>query len=229
MIQRFKAVYILVEFILTVSVVILLMTLFNKKHWHIRKAWAKLQTLLIGVKTTTEGVADLNAQMIVCNHQSLLDIVVLESIHPKNLSWVAKKEIQDLPFFGKIISLPKMIAVERENKKSLLKLFADCKNRLENERVIAIFPEGTRGDGYTMKPFKAGAKMIANKLSLKVQPVVIVNTKNILDSQGFKAQSGDVKIIYLDTVDVTADKAWFDHIQVTMQAKLTEEMKLLNA
>jgi 1-acyl-sn-glycerol-3-phosphate acyltransferase len=223
--QKTKAVGILVQFAITVSIVITLMSLFNKYHWQIRRTWAKIQAWLIGYELEVVGSADPEADMVILNHQSLLDIILIEANHPKNIAWVAKKEIQDMFFFGKIISLPKNIAIDREDKKSLLKLFADCKERLEEGRVIAIFPEGTRGDGKTIAPFKAGTKLIASKLKLKVQPAVIVNTRNILDSQKFVARKGKVKLIYLDSFYVKENKNWFEDIQLQMQSRLHEELK----
>jgi 1-acyl-sn-glycerol-3-phosphate acyltransferase len=198
--QKTKAVGILIEFIVTVSVVIALMALFNKYHWQIRRVWAKIQAWLIGYELEVVGSADPEADMVILNHQSLLDIILIEANYPKN------------------------IAINREDKKSLLKLFSDCKERLEEGRVIAIFPEGTRGDGKTIAPFKAGTKLIASKLKLKVQPAVIVNTRNILDSQKFVARKGKVKLIYLDSFYVKENKNWFEDIQKDMQDRLNKEL-----
>ena len=119
-----------------------------------------------------------------------------------------------------------MISIDREDKKSLLKLFGECKDRLEEGRVIAIFPEGTRGDGKTIAPFKAGTKLIASKLKLKVQPAVIVNTRNVLDSQKFLAKSGKVKLIYLDSFYVKENKNWFEEMQLEMQKRLDMELSV---
>ena len=49
-----------------------------------------------------------------------------------------------------------------------------------------MFPEGTRSDGTYIGEFKAGAKMVGNKFNLKVQPVVMFNTRNIVNSQKWK-------------------------------------------
>jgi len=53
-----------------------------------------------------------------------------------------------------------MIIIDREDKKSLVKLIKDAKDRLSKGRVIAIFPEGTRGNGKKLLKFKAGAQSI---------------------------------------------------------------------
>jgi 1-acyl-sn-glycerol-3-phosphate acyltransferase len=226
--QKTKAISIFINFVITVTIVIILMTLFNKHSWKIRRTWAKLQAWLTGYKLEVIGEPDLEAQMVIVNHQSLLDIIILEATYPKNLAWVAKKEIEDMKFFGKVITLTKMISINREDKKSLLKLFSDSKERLEEGRVIAIFPEGTRGDGKTIVPFKAGTKLIASKLKLKVQPAIVVNTRNVLDSQNFLAKSGKVKLIYLESFYVKEHKNWFEEVQKQMQSRLDLELKEIN-
>ena len=220
-----KAVWILVEFLLTVPVVIFLMRIWNDKHWEFRKKWSRMQAYLTGYDLEVVGKPDPDAQMVLLNHQSLLDIIVMDASYPKNLAWVAKKEIADMPFFGQILTLPKMIIVDREDKKSLIKLLKDAKERLEEGRVIAMFPEGTRGDGKKLLPFKMGARFLANKLNLKVQPAVVINTRQILDSLDFTARSGKVKIIYLDPIDPSQDKEWYSKLHEKMQKILDEETK----
>ena len=223
--QKTKAISIFIQFVITVTIVIICMKLFKKNIWKIRRTWAKMQVWFIGYDLEIEGTPDKDAQMLILNHQSLLDIILLEATSQKDIAWVAKKEIADMKFFGQIITLPEMISINREDKKSLLKLFADSKKRIDEGRVIAIFPEGTRGDGKKLAPFKAGTKLIASKLKLKVQPIVVVNTKNVLDSQDFVAKSGKVKLIYLDSFYVKENKNWFEDIQVNMQATLDNELK----
>ncbi len=227
--QKIKAFLILVQFVITVSITIFLMRFFNEHHWYFRKKWASMQAFFIGYKLTVKGTPDPEAKLVLMNHQSLLDIVVLESVYPKDLAWVAKKEIAQMTFFGQILTLPKMIILDREDKrKSLVKLFKDVKDRLANGRVISMFPEGTRGNGKELLPFKSGAKLIAEKLELKVQPIVIVNTRAIVDSQNFVANKGDITLIYLDAINPKDDPAWFDNLHQKMQETLVKELNLLD-
>lgn len=183
-----------------------------------------MQKTLMGFNIIQKGEPDKEAQLIVINHQSLLDIVTLEALHPGNLCWITKKEIRKIPLFGHIVVAPKMIAIEREDKRSLLKLISDTKDRVENGRVIAIFPEGTRGDGKTLLKFKGGAKILAQKLNLKVQPVIISGTKNVLDSQKMVANSGTITVNYLPLVDPLEDSNWWQNTQKTMQEVFTSEL-----
>ena len=173
MLSKIRAILTVLQFTITVSVVIICMYIFKNNNHKIRRLWAKMQMKLMGVEVIVKGELDPNAQMLLMNHQSILDIVVMESLHPKNLAWVAKQEIAKIPWFGRILKAPRMIIVERESKTSLVKLLRDAKDRIAKKRPIAIFPEGTRTDGKKLRKFKAGAKMIADKNNLLVQPVII--------------------------------------------------------
>ncbi len=220
---KLKAVWILAEFLITVPFVIFLMRIRNDKQWSFRKSWAKMQAYLTGYDLEIIGKPDKDAKLLLLNHQSLLDIIIVDGSYPKDPCWVAKKQIADMKFFGQILTLPKMIIIDRESKQSLRKLFKEAKERIDDGRVIAMFPEGTRGDGKTLLPFKAGAKLLASKLKLKVQPAVIINTRQILDSLDFTAKSGKVKIIYLDPIDPTQDRDWFEKLHENMQEVLDKE------
>ncbi len=218
--QKGKAVLILIQFVITVTIVIIFMKLFNKYHWFFRKKWAQMQARLLGYKLIIHGQPDINAQMLLLNHQSLLDIVIIEGIYPKNIAWVAKKEIADMFFFGQILTLPKMIIIDRESSRSLVQIIKETKELLKDDRVIAMFPEGTRGDGSKLLPFKQGAKIVAQKLNLLVQPAVITNTRNIVDSQNFLAKKGTVTITYLDSINPKDDSNWFENMKIDMQKVL---------
>ncbi len=216
MLSRIRGVIALIQFTITVGITIILMYLFNKKHHKIRKAWTTLQIKLLGIKLEVIGKPDSNADMIIMNHQSLLDIVVMEYLHPRNLAWVGKKEISNIFFFGHIMKAPKMISIERENRSGMVTLLKEAKDRLDDGRPIAMFPEGTRSNGDTIRNFKAGAKILATKYDLKVQPIVMFNTNSVLDSKTLKATPGIVKVVFLDTIE-TLEEGWFE--------KAEEEMK----
>lgn len=223
MLSRIKAAFIMIQFVFTILVTIVLMYIFRNHTYKIRQFWAKMQTYLIGFKIVQKGKPDKNAKMILVNHQSLLDITSLEAIYPKDLCWVAKKEIRDIPLFGHILEAPKMITIDRKDRRSLVKLVKEAKQRISEGRVIAIFPEGTRGKGIKLSKFQNGAKYLAEKLDLKVQPVVVSNTRNILDSQNFRAKSGTVTVTFLNLVDPKEDKEWYEKTKENMQKVLTRE------
>lgn len=222
--SKIRAILVVIQMALTVTIVILLMYIFNSNNRRIRKAWASLQMKLLGIKLEVKGELDNDAQMLILNHQSVLDIMIFEYIHEKNLAWVAKKEIADLFWFGHILKAPDMIIVERESKSSLVKLLKDAKNKIADKRPIAIFPEGTRSCGKRMKKFRAGAKLIAEKNNLSVQPIVLINSRQILDSQNFTQNPGIVKVIYLPTVKAEKKTDWYSQVEEDMKNTLKKEL-----
>ncbi len=66
--------------------------------------------------------------------------------------------------------------------------------------------------------------MVANKLKLKVQPVVIINTKDVLDSQKLTATPGIVKVIYLDAIQADRNTNWFEETEKNMNEVFNKEM-----
>ncbi|WP_223154514.1 lysophospholipid acyltransferase family protein [Campylobacter concisus] len=221
--SKIRALFFAIEFVISVILVVFFMWLFNDKNRDIRKFWGRSQRFFGGYKLEVIGDFSDEANILLINHQSMLDIIVLEEVHPKNLCWIAKAQIGKIPIIGKILSLPKMIAVERENKHSLIKLLKDAKDRVENGRVLAIFPEGTRSQTNKLLPFKGGAKMLVEKLNLKVQSIVIVGS-DALKVKEFSFKKADIKIFCLDLVD-TSKENWLEATRESMQKVLDENRK----
>ncbi|MDA3061711.1 MULTISPECIES: lysophospholipid acyltransferase family protein [unclassified Campylobacter] len=219
--SRIKALFYSFWFVATVMVVIVLMWAKNSSHRTFRRMWGRWQRYAVGYDIEIIGSPDPQVGLFIANHQSIMDIVVLEETHPANICWIAKKEIGELPIIGKILTLPKMIAVDRKNPRELVRIVHEVDDRIKNGRAIVMFPEGTRHRGTKMLKFQNGAKMIANKLGLKVQPIVLIGTGAIADSKEFRVRSGHVKIIYLDPVD-TSDNAWLENTRTKMQAIIDE-------
>ena len=221
---RIRGILYIIQFAITVLMMVILMYVFRSKNHFLRQKWAWLQMKILGIKIEEVGTRHEDTQLFILNHQSLLDIVLLEYLHTKNIAWVAKLEIEKLPIFGHIIKAPKMISVNREDKAGLIKLIKDVENRLADGRPVAIFPEGTRSSGKKMLPFKSGAKIVANKFGLKVQPVVILGSRERLDSVKLTSTSGKVKIIYLEPVIASKDSDWFKDIELRMNEVFAKEI-----
>ncbi|WP_086227066.1 lysophospholipid acyltransferase family protein [Campylobacter devanensis] len=212
-----------IEITISVIIVVLIFFIAPSSNLWIRRKWTKMQRWLIGYKIDVIGSPDPRANMIIANHQSMLDIMALEEIHPANICWIAKKEIENLPFFGNIIRVPKMISVDRKDPRSLPKIIKLAKERISEGRVIAIFPEGTRSNGDKILKFKNGANIIANKLNLVVQPVLIIGSRKIIDSKTISVNSGSFKVIYMDIVD-TSDENWLENTRAKMQTLLAQNL-----
>ena len=185
----------------------------------------RLTLFMMGGKLSQEGTMDPDADMYVMNHQGIVDIVAMEALQNNHLRWVAKKELFDALWFGNLLRHGEMISLDRSNKAGLIKLIKDVKASKEVlHRPVAIFPEGTRGKEQPLLSFKLGTKMIANKLGLKVQPIVITGSKWVLNEHEKTGHSGTVHYKFLPTIDVSkADKEWFETLHDDMQKAIDDE------
>ena len=185
----------------------------------------RLTLFMMGGKLSQEGVMDPDADMYVMNHQGIVDIVAMEALQNNHLRWVAKKELFDALWFGNLLRHGEMISLDRSNKAGLIKLIKDVKESKEVlHRPVAIFPEGTRAKEQPLLSFKLGTKMIANKLGLKVQPVIITGSKWVLNEHEKTGHSGTVHYKFLPTIDVSKeDKEWFETLQDEMQKAIDDE------
>lgn len=180
---------------------------------------------LMGGKLEQKGKMDKSADMYVMNHQGIVDIIGLEALQNNHLRWVAKKELFDALWFGNLLRYGEMISLDRESKAGLLKLIKDVEESKEiYKRPVAIFPEGTRADSQSLLPFKAGTDMIAKKLELKVQPIVITGSKWVLNEHIKTGHSGTVKYEFLPTISVKkSDTKWFEQLRIDIQKVIDDE------
>ena len=79
------------------------------------------------------------------------------------------------------------------------------------------------GNGDKILKFKSGANIIANKLNLVVQPVLIIGSRKIIDSKTISVNSGTLKVIYMEVVD-TSDENWLENTRAKMQTLLAQNL-----
>ena len=84
--KRIRGIILLIQFSITVAITVILMYTFRKHTHKVIKAWMSFQIFLLGIKIETEGKLDNSCDMVLMNHQSLLDIIVIEHIHNRDLA-----------------------------------------------------------------------------------------------------------------------------------------------
>jgi len=117
--------------------------------------------------------------VIVSNHQSVLDILVAFRLFFP-FKWVSKAEAFKIPFIGWNMYLNRYIKLKRGDKKGIAKMFVDCEMALADGNSLFVFPEGTRSESGSLKPFKSGAFILAKKMMVPILPVVISGTRDAL-------------------------------------------------
>lgn len=163
--------------------------------------------------------------VIISNHQSALDIVVLYRLYT-HFKWVAKRELFKVPFVGWNLTLNRHVAVDRSSSKSALQMIQKSIAHLKQGSSILIFPEGTRSEDGQIRRFKDGAFIIAKKAEVSILPVVINGTLETLPKSGMVGgkQVFDIRVLPEIPYESFKDKSPAD-IAKEMHELLTEEHK----
>jgi 1-acyl-sn-glycerol-3-phosphate acyltransferase len=146
--------------------------------------------------------------MLVANHQSLGDILVLFGVF-KHYKWVSKRAIFKTPFVGWNMALNDYVGLVRGDPKSVEETMQACRVHLRRGSSIMMFPEGTRSVDGEIKPFKHGAFTLAKELDLEVVPIVIDGTRDALPKHGLMldhAWNLPVRVRVLDPMRAGADE-----------------------
>ena len=168
--------------------------------------WASLYTWLNPAwRVRVEGrdkIRPDEAYVMVANHLSLLDILVLFRLF-EHFKWVSKIENFRVPFIGWNMSLNRYIKLRRGNRASVVQMMKACRITLAEGNSIMVFPEGTRSPTGQMRRFKTGAFEIAKENGRPILPIVLQGTANALPKRGFVLQGRHpITIRVLDEVPV---------------------------
>ena len=107
--------------------------------------------------------------MLVANHISWLDIPVMHAA--RHCRFVSKSDVQAWPLVGTLATAAGTLYIERSSRRDALRMVQTMQQALERHEVLAVFPEGTTGDGREMLPFHANLLQAAVGAQAPVQPV----------------------------------------------------------
>lgn len=171
-------------------------------------SWAfSVVGFIAGAKVTVKNkdrVPKDEAVLYVANHRGFFDIILLYAEMFRPTAIVAKKEIRMVPILSWWMVLMHCRFMDRRDMKQSLRVILECIEEAKNGISILIYPEGTRSKGESeldMNPFKEGSFKIATKAGVKIIPVAIHGTREILERQFPRIRSGRVTISYGEPID----------------------------
>jgi len=132
--------------------------------------WCRFACRVLGIRVTTHGSMP-SFGLLVSNHLSYLDIIVLSSIRP--CVFVAKRDVASWPLFGWLAHAAGTIFVDRERRLGSPTSVDVIRNAIANGAVVVLFPEGTSSDGSTVLPFKPALLESAVQLRCRISAVSI--------------------------------------------------------
>jgi 1-acyl-sn-glycerol-3-phosphate acyltransferase len=138
--------------------------------------------------------------VIISNHQSMLDILLLNCLRYK-FRWISKIENMKVPFIGWYLRMADYIVVNRGDEDSKNEMLEKSLNKLKNGVSIMMFPEGTRSLNNEIGFFKRGAFQLALQADVALLPVLIDGTGGILPKHGLIFGTGHkIRIKVLDPI-----------------------------
>ncbi len=147
-----------------------------------------------------EKIRDDETYVMVANHLSLLDILVLFRLF-RHFKWVSKIENFRVPCIGWNMRLNRYIPLRRGDRESVLQMMAACERTLGEGNSIMMFPEGTRSVDGEMRAFKPGAFELALRTRRPILPIVLEGTANALPKRGFVLQGRHpIRVTVLDPI-----------------------------
>ncbi|MBD3610614.1 MAG: 1-acyl-sn-glycerol-3-phosphate acyltransferase [Gammaproteobacteria bacterium] len=135
------------------------------------RRWMDRMRQILNVDIEIDGQPSRQTVLLVANHLSWLDIIVLSSVYP--YVFLAKHEIKRWPIVGFMSSISGTLFIRRASVRSLKQSVDDIRDTLAQGRSVAIFPEGTTTRGNELLPFKNGLFDAAISSSVAIQPVAI--------------------------------------------------------
>ncbi|NXS98605.1 PLCA acyltransferase, partial [Jacana jacana] len=160
---------------------------------------------IFGIKIVVKGKENLRTKkpfVLVLNHQTSLDIMVMMEMLPHRCVPIAKKEILYMGTFGLACWLSGLIFIDRKKRDESITTLTEVAHSLHKDNLrVLVFPEGTRNHGGSMLPFKRGAFQLAVKAQVPIIPVVISSYEDFYNQKEKRFTTGKSIIQILPEVD----------------------------
>src|SRR5712691_1487157 len=138
------------------------------RNWRRRNfgGWARASTRVVGMKVNARNAPPASPFLLVSNHLSYVDIVVLES--QVDCAFIAKSEVASWPILGFICRTLNTIFIDRKRKRDIPKAMARAEATMNRGLGVVLFAEGTTTAGQTVSPFRSSLLEFAARRQMPV-------------------------------------------------------------
>ncbi|MBX3634399.1 MAG: 1-acyl-sn-glycerol-3-phosphate acyltransferase [Rubrivivax sp.] len=134
--------------------------------------WSAKMFRMLGMRLQVQGRFRPGAKLIVANHVSWLDIMAVHAVCPE-ARFVSKAEVRHWPLVARLVDAARTLYLERGRARDALRVVHQMAEALQQGDSVAVFPEGTVGDGHALLPFHANLLQAAISTQTPVQPVAL--------------------------------------------------------
>jgi 1-acyl-sn-glycerol-3-phosphate acyltransferase len=185
------------------------------------KAWCRMALRTCGLRPRITGVehfADVGAAIVVANHASYIDSVVLMASLPTDFRFLAKRRLADYPLIGTVIRKVGHVTVEKATVAQQLS-GADVLTRLLQEgRQTLVFPEGTFFRPAELLPFRLGAFKAAVDTRCPIMPIALRGTRRVLPDGTWLFRRGPIDVT-IGAPLVPAGQGWQEMVRLRDEAR----------
>jgi 1-acyl-sn-glycerol-3-phosphate acyltransferase len=185
-------------------------------------AFARSLFFLAGCRITISGKENLNKfdpMIIVSNHTSYVDVILLIAILPSNIIFIGKKEMLKTPIIRTFFKKMGDIAVDRLDFTQSLEDTEKIKSALQQKQSLIIFPEGTFTYATGLRPFKYGAFKVAMETRSPICPIALKGTRHILRDGTKIPRRGNIKVTICEPL-LPKDQGWHEIVRLSADARL---------
>ncbi len=177
----------------------------------IARTCARVALGLTGLSPRTSGMQHLNdhpgPMIVVCNHASYLDALVLVAVLPPRFAYVAKQELQHNPFAAIPLRRLGSAFVERFDSVRGVEDTQALEARLRAGESLAFFPEGTFRHQPGLLPFRMGAFVLAARTASPVVPVCLTGSRTLLPGRELRPRFSRLKVA-VNAPIISNDSEW---------------------
>lgn len=166
------------------------------------RSWARTLLAAAGVRVRLHGTEHIGGgapRVFVSNHVSWYDVFALGAELPK-YRFVAKAELFRIPIFGAGARAVGTIPIDRENRSLAFQSYEKAGEFIRAGNPVVVFPEGTRGPSYALRPFKKGPFVLAIASGVPIVPTIVYGAMEVLPRDRFTVRSGVVDVHFLEPV-----------------------------
>lgn len=195
---------------------------------HTPRVWSRVTLWSAGVNVVVhnpERTAGGEPRIYMSNHLSWFDIPTLAGVLPR-YKFVAKAELFKVPVFGPAIRAIGMVPLDRQNRKAAFAAYDVAVGKIREGNSIVVFPEGSRGMDYPIRPFKKGPFVLAIAAGVPIVPVLTHGTHEVFAKGTLLVRSGQVDVHLLEPVPTAGlDYDAREELADTVRSRMVEALE----
>jgi 1-acyl-sn-glycerol-3-phosphate acyltransferase len=164
--------------------------------------WSRVVLRVTGVPVTVvnpQRIAHGDSRIYMSNHVSWWEIFALASVLPR-FRMVGKIEVRRIPLFGPAAGAVAAIYIDRKNRRTAFAAYEDAVPQIKEGMSVGVYPEGTRGFSYELRPFKKGPFVLAIAAQVPIVPVVAWGSLEIQKKGAVMIHPHPVELTFLEPV-----------------------------